>query len=113
MTLARPDWVNKFVRLIYSDEAGVGDEAIEPITVVAAIVVEGDHQAFVIEKEIQAIREDLVPQEIRQFFEFKGNRLFSRLDSGNNEEILRRFLGLIDKYQIPILFYQERIATGS
>ena len=94
--------VLKLMRIVYSDEAGVGDGAVEPITVVAAIVVHADSQAEPIEHAVDQILLDLIPPEERETFEFKANKLFARRDKGNNEQRLRRLLGLIDTFELPI-----------
>jgi uncharacterized protein DUF3800 len=90
------------MRLVYSDEAGIGDVKIEPIVVVAAIAIHGDDQSGPIEKEIQGIMDDLVPKKSHDTFEFRASRLFSHLSKGNNEQILRRFLAIIPNHLLPI-----------
>jgi Protein of unknown function (DUF3800) len=88
------------VRLIYSDESGVGDVRVEPITVVAAIMINADTQWKLIEAEVMAILDLLPPH--KRGDEFKGSRLFGQLSKGNNELILRRFLSLIPQFDIPV-----------
>lgn len=90
------------MRIIYSDEAGVGDEIIEPITVVAATIVQADQQWGRIETDIKNIISDLVLERDRDTFEFKASKLFAQLSKGNNEQILRRFLSIFNDHKLPI-----------
>ena len=92
----------KLVRLIYSDEAGIGDETIEPITVVAATVIHADQQWPLINNAIEKIVEELVPENRRVTFEFKASALFAQLGKGNNDLILRRFLSIFTEFNLPI-----------
>jgi hypothetical protein len=94
----------KLVRIIYSDEAGIGDEVVEPILVVAAVMIDGDHQWPVIDFVIQGILDKYVPAERRDSFEFKASRLFGQLSKGSNEVILREFLRIIETFQLPVLW---------
>ena len=98
--LPRPD---NAMRLIFSDESGIGDDS-EPILVVAAIIVDGDHQWPLIEIVKQNILEKYVREESRADFEFKDHRLFAQLGKGNNEIILREFLQTIVTFDLPIVW---------
>ncbi|MFI5398652.1 MAG: DUF3800 domain-containing protein [Candidatus Binatia bacterium] len=88
------------MRVIYSDEAGIGDERVEPITVVAAVIVHPDDQWSGISEAIEQILHDLVPAEKHATFEFKAGRLFSRIVK--NEKLVRRFLRIIGDYKLPV-----------
>ncbi len=92
------------MRLIFSDEAGTGDEAAEPILVVAAIVVEADHQWSLIEHQRQTILQNCVREESRANFEFKASRLFGQIGKGNNEALLNAFLQIIPTFDLPIIW---------
>lgn len=94
-------WPNSAMRLVFSDEAGTGD-GTEPILVVAAVVVEGDHQWPLIETVRKNLVETYVREENRATFEFKASRLFAQLGKGNNEILLREFLQIISTFQLVI-----------
>lgn len=63
------------VRLIYADEAGTSSH--EPVRVVAAIVVHGDHQWRVLAEEIERLFDEHVPQSIRKGFVFHATEVFN------------------------------------
>jgi hypothetical protein len=90
------------MKIIYSDEAGIGDEAIEPILVVAGVIIDGDRQWPLVESEIQRILDTYIPKERQPNFEFKASRLFGQLSKGNNDAILREFLLILETFQLPV-----------
>ncbi len=92
------------VRLIYSDETGVGSEADDPLTVVAAVLIHADEQWGPIETAIRALETDLVPPRRHGRYEFKASRLFRRRRVGDNGEILRRFLAIIREHELPVSY---------
>ncbi len=96
------------MRCVYLDEAGLGDERDEPITVVAAVLVHADQQWRPLEADILNIIETLVPLSSRRGFEFHAKELFSSSKSfpwkmAVRHAILAEFLGLFRKYQLPVL----------
>jgi hypothetical protein len=96
------------VRCVYLDEAGLGDERDEPITVVAAVLVHADQQWRPLEADIQKIIERLVPLPSRQGFEFHAKELFSGSKSfpwskAVRHAILAEFAALFQKHRLPIL----------
>jgi hypothetical protein len=96
------------VRLVYIDEAGTGSERDEPITVVAAVIINGDSQWLAIEKHLDGIIQSLVPKESRQKFEFHAKDLFHGTkryrDWGKAKrwEILDALLDTFRLFEIPI-----------
>jgi len=92
----------RIMRLIYSDEAGVGDATHEPFTVVAAVVIHPDEQWGGVNSAINSIVDGLVSEQSRPAFEFKAARLFKRRDKGNNAEILHRFLSIIPEHGLAV-----------
>ena len=48
------------VRLVYFDEAGIGDVAKEPFAVVAGVIVEGDKQWRAVEAHLRTLVEQYV-----------------------------------------------------
>ena len=96
------------MRCVYLDEAGLGDERDEPITVVAAVLVDADRQWRLLEADIQNIIETLVPQPSRRGFEFHAKELFSGSKSfpwskAIRHAILAEFVALFQKHGLPIL----------
>ncbi len=92
------------MRIVYSDEAGVGDEKEEPILVVAAFLVHPDQQWPWVKQAADALLYKYVPTESRESFEFKASRLFAQLGKGNNEPLLRELLEFIPTWQLPIFW---------
>jgi hypothetical protein len=90
------------MRTVFSDESGLGDEIQEPILVVAAVIIDGDHQWRPIETAKDEILQAHVPEAKRPTFEFKASRLFGQLSKGNNEAILRQLLQIVATFQLPI-----------
>jgi hypothetical protein len=96
------------MRCVYLDEAGLGDERDEPITVVAAVLVHADQQWRSLEADIQNIIETLVPLPSRRGFEFHAKELFSGSKSfpwkkSVRHAILAEFVALFQKHRLPIL----------
>lgn len=92
------------MRIVYSDEAGTGDENDEPVLVVAAFLVHPDGQWPWIEQTRDALLDKYVPAESRERFEFKAARLYRQLSGGNNEPLLREFLEILPKFQLPVFW---------
>ena len=71
------------MRVVYSDETGVGDIATEPNVVVAAVIIHGDFQVPPLYDDVRAIKEEFLkgmqPIE-RELYEFKGGKLFGQID---------------------------------
>jgi hypothetical protein len=88
------------VRTVFSDEAGTGNEADEPIFVVAAVVIDGDHQWPAIDMVVRGILDTYVFEDRRANFEFKAARLFGQLSK--HEGLLREFVQIVDTFQLPI-----------
>ena len=63
------------MRLIYTDEAGTS--ANEPVCVVAAVIVHGDHQWRPLEAEMRRIVAQRVPARLREGFVFHATEIFS------------------------------------
>src|SRR5581483_5285596 len=91
------------------DEAGASqDEVQEPIITVSSVIVHGDLQTGPIEQDAEQIISTLVPQRLRQSFEFHGKELFSgshRLRGWQREDryaALRAFMELIPKHNLRV-----------
>jgi len=74
------------VRLIYFDEAGTGSIAREPITTVAAVIVHGDREMPLINARSRELR-NLLPEQSRNDFEFKADKMFRKIRKGGNESL--------------------------
>jgi uncharacterized protein DUF3800 len=73
------------VRVVYSDESGTGSIKEEPITVVAAVVINLDTQWEKVENDLNQIAPD-------ENYEFKGARLFRDLKNGRKRDQADRLL---------------------
>ncbi len=104
------------VRCIYFDEAGLGDELVEPITVVAGVLIHADQQLRRIEADTDELIQTLVPAEARRgfesgikpSFEFHAKDLFSGSKThpwkkAVRHHIFSEFLKLFEKYRLPIV----------
>jgi len=67
---------DEFVRLIYMDEAGVGDPQAEPILVVGAALVNADRHAKHLEEALRRVREKHCPGAPKNFV-FHATHIFS------------------------------------
>lgn len=96
------------MRLVYLDEAGTGSEWDEPLTVVAAVIINGDTQWLAIEKHLDEIVQSLVPEEHREIFEFHakdlfhGTKRYREWGKAKRWEILDAFLDTFGLFEIPI-----------
>ena len=90
-----------FVRVVYSDESGTGSLVEEPLTVVAALMLNIDSQFEAVSKDLEAVRPS--PN-----YEFHGKRLFRDLRNGRRREradtILRSLLSLPIKHSFPVFY---------
>ncbi len=87
------------MRVVYSDESGTGSEEEEPITVVAAVMLNMDSQW-------DPVAEDLRKLAPNDLYEFKGSRLFRDLRNGRHrsqaDAILRGILDVPIHHHVPI-----------
>ena len=67
------------LRVVYSDESGMGNIDKEPITVVTAIVVNLDRDWDLIEQELRVLRQHAPPAAIEGDHILKGRRIYSLL----------------------------------
>jgi hypothetical protein len=97
------------LRVVYSDESGVGSLAKEPITVVTAIVVNIDRDWDSIEANLRKIAEEASSDVLEKNRSIKGRKLYSiiRKDIPEHEEavlVLNRVLTILLKYRIAIFY---------
>jgi len=93
------------VRLVYIDETGIDSDKIG---VVAAVIVHGDKQLPLINREVRPIIAKC-PGSDRPNFEFKANRLYSQYRKhGENSiygEVMHDFLTVMSKFSLPIRYW--------
>jgi len=89
------------VRVVYSDETGTGSVVEEPLTVIAALMMNLDSQWEPVYRDLEAVRP-------KPEFEFKGAKLFRDLRNGRKraaaDTILRGILSIPARYHIPIFY---------
>lgn len=115
------------LRVVYSDESGVGNIDKEPVTVVTAIVVNLDRDWEDVERELNNLRKDAPAAAIEGDRILKGKSIYSLLRKNAELEqqrdgalhpnarqirdeaitlrqFLHRLFGVIVKYRIPIFY---------
>jgi hypothetical protein len=98
------------MRLVYVDEAGIGDHKQEPIAVAAAVMVEADRQWPAIVERLNAIAEKHIHMEDRDGFIFHASDLFHEGKKINREKyspkarlaILAELCLVLIDFSIPI-----------
>jgi hypothetical protein len=112
MSVARRVRPDNIVRLIYFDEAGTASEEQEPVTIVAAVVINADSQWAQIEDYLDSVIATKVPEDSRQSFrEFHAKELFSsgspitgHWGRAKRWEVFSAFLETFRKFELPILW---------
>jgi Protein of unknown function (DUF3800) len=107
------------VRVVYSDESGMGSTKDEPITVIAALMMNMDEHWPNIEAELARIKSEIPSSLLHEEREIKGGRLYSaerkvqRLravgeqpapDLEKARDILFRILAITANYPTPIFY---------
>lgn len=67
----------RIVRLVYMDEAGIGNPAEEPHVVVSAVIVNADEQLLILERYLDALITEYIPAEHQKDFVFHATHLFN------------------------------------
>jgi hypothetical protein len=102
--------VETSVRVVYSDESGVGNPKKEPITVVAAAVINMDRSWDAIEAQLYRIVGDTPTNLLADRKSLKGKLLYRAIgkgvqpDAAHAESILKRILDLPTKYGIAVFY---------
>lgn len=102
------------VRHVYIDEAGIGNPAIEPYTVVVGVMLHVDQQYAAIQKYLLDMADDLVAPDKERPLDFvfhakelwHGNGFFPR-DKWSRErrlEILGHIADIPREFQLPIIY---------
>ncbi len=94
------------VRVVYSDESGCGSIKKEPVTVVAAIVLNLDTQWDTVEAELNITKMG-TPLNLRdRYGTLKGNILYEHMRKGVSraEEVLSEILNIPVRNKIPIFY---------
>jgi hypothetical protein len=74
----------KVMRLVYVDEAGIGNPAHEPFLVVAAVLVHADNTLTAVERHLDRLVERHIPEPLRDGFVFHATEIF------NGGKVLKR-----------------------
>jgi hypothetical protein len=94
------------VRVVYSDESGVGSIKDEPFSLVTAIMVNMDSQWHPINDAIDGILRGVMSPERAARYEIKGKRLFSEVQRNNadSRKILAQILNVTAQHQVQIFY---------
>jgi hypothetical protein len=92
------------VYLAYSDESGSGDVSKEPILVVAAVLINPDSQWDGLEKELNNLVNENVPENRRDSFEFHAKELFARLERKDSKALLKGMFTTLQKHRLPVYY---------
>jgi hypothetical protein len=100
---------NKTVRVVYSDESGVGSKKDEPITVVTAVLMNMDKCWPAVESELRKIATETPKNLLYEERELKGSLLYSAAGKNIPEapkarEILARVLAITINESIPVFY---------
>jgi hypothetical protein len=103
------------VRLVYLDESGTSRE--ETVTVVAGVIVDPDKQWMAVERYIDQLIADYVPEEHQIGFVFHATEIFSGskiFDPRTHTlerrlELLKKLVGIPAKFHLPTVYgYQDK-----
>jgi len=97
------------LRVVYSDESGVGNIDKEPITVVTAIVINMDRDWDSIETKLRKIAEETSAALLEKNRSLKGRKLYSiiRKEIPERDEatiVLNRVLAVLIRYRIAVFY---------
>jgi hypothetical protein len=97
---------SEIVRVVYSDETGLGSRKDEPITVATAILLNMDTQWDQLEAAIDASLSKAMPVERAKRYEIKGKKLFYDVGKKRplSEQLLIDLLLIAEQHKIPISF---------
>jgi hypothetical protein len=98
---------DKLVRLVYVDEAGIGNPKHEPFVVVAGVIVDADRKLSQLRAALNAVIDRHIPPEARDGFVLHateifngGGKLFGR-GTSESWSIARRLAIAVDLAKIP------------
>jgi len=96
----------RFVRVVYMDGAGSGDEGLEPICVYAGVIVRPDEDWTDLERTLKTIRDEEYQPRNSESFEFHACDLFEESKGKNGERAYRTLMALLDvpaALELPIV----------
>jgi hypothetical protein len=94
------------VRVVYSDESGTGSERDEPVTVVAGVMLNADHQWHPTLQSIESALRSALGRDETSNFEIRGRNLYHQVRRGDEKaHTLLSELLLIPKQQRLPIFY--------
>src|SRR6266446_8260285 len=82
--LLGPDY-GSVVRVVYSDESGVGSERDEPLTVIAGLMLNMDSQWHPVLESIEDVLANCVGEEKIATYEIRGRNLYHKIKIGDDE----------------------------
>jgi hypothetical protein len=98
------------VRLVYLDEAGIGDPAKDQFSVMAGVMVDADTQWKPLQKHFASLVERFVPADQREGFVFHamdiwhGSGVFDRKSwKGDRFEVIRSLCETITEFKLPVV----------
>jgi hypothetical protein len=103
---------DQLVRLVYLDEAGIGNPKQEPIVVVGGIVVNADREWKALERYLIDMADEFAPAKHRHEFIFHAKDVFhgggffprSRWNKEDRWKILEHLCDIPKKFDIPIVW---------
>jgi len=98
------------VRMVYLDESGISIK--ERFTVVAGVIINADQQWKIVEKYVQELIEEYVPEESRAGFAFRGTDLFHGAKvfdrryypRERSREALKKLLRIPAELRVPVVY---------
>lgn len=89
---------DELVKVVYSDESGIGSIEEEPVTVVTALMFNLDSQWEPVERDLVEIQSSTPSGLLKYGYELHGKRLFSNIKRGSDAAII----ALLSVLKIPI-----------
>jgi hypothetical protein len=108
---------DNIVRMLFLDEAGVGNPKDEPLLVVAGIIVNADKQWKAIQRRLRELKDRFMPPEAPEGYSFHATELFSggkyftreRYSRSERWSILETILSIPSEFNLPVVHaYLER-----
>jgi hypothetical protein len=94
------------VRVVYSDESGVGSEKDEPLTVVAALMLNIDSQWHPLLDSIESTLQSILGREDISTYEIKARLLYHQIgrDEPTAKALMAALMTLLHKHLVPVFY---------
>lgn len=94
------------VRVVYSDESGLGSERDEPLTVVAGLMLNMDSQWHPVLEAIERGIVDHIGKDDISGYEIKGRSLYHGIRNGNKKsaKLMTSLMGIPSQHHIPVFY---------